>query len=165
MVASLPPEAQNANPSSNARSSAKAWVAFLRTGAGSRIHRMNPARAESACGRSTLLRQRELPLQRARLSRGNGWSPRTAVPMLFGAMTAKNSSIYLRMERRWPWMSHQWRLSGGNPQASVQSTARRPFLGCSPDGRRFLMAAPSSGSAAVQTPFTIVLNWQAALKK
>ena len=26
------------------------------------------------------------------------------------------------------------------------------------------MAAPSSGSAAVQTPFTIVLNWQAALE-
>jgi hypothetical protein len=32
-----------------------------------------------------------------------------------------------------------------------------------PDGQRFLLAAPAQQSA--QTPFTVVLNWQAGLKK
>ena len=37
------------------------------------------------------------------------------------------------------------------------------FWDATPDGKRFLMAAPSSGSAP--PPFSVVLNWQAALKK
>jgi hypothetical protein len=37
------------------------------------------------------------------------------------------------------------------------------FWDVSSDGKRFLMAAPSASSA--QQPFTVVLNWQAGLKK
>jgi eukaryotic-like serine/threonine-protein kinase len=39
------------------------------------------------------------------------------------------------------------------------------FWDVSPDGKRFLMAAPSETAASAQAPFTVVLNWQAALKK
>jgi eukaryotic-like serine/threonine-protein kinase len=39
------------------------------------------------------------------------------------------------------------------------------FWDVSADGKRFLMAAPSAESAAEQPKFTVVLNWQAGLKK
>jgi Tol biopolymer transport system component len=39
------------------------------------------------------------------------------------------------------------------------------FYDVSPDGQRFLMATPSATSAVAQSPFTVVLHWQAALKK
>ena len=35
----------------------------------------------------------------------------------------------------------------------------------SSDGKRFLMATPSPTSPAASPEFTVVLNWQAALKK
>jgi len=38
------------------------------------------------------------------------------------------------------------------------------FWDVAADGKRFLMAAPSGGSTAPQ-PFTVILNWQSALKK
>jgi eukaryotic-like serine/threonine-protein kinase len=39
------------------------------------------------------------------------------------------------------------------------------FWDVSPDGKRFVMAAPPSASAATQPSFAVVLNWQAGLKK
>jgi hypothetical protein len=33
------------------------------------------------------------------------------------------------------------------------------------DGQRFLVSAPAGGEAGTATPFTVVTNWQAALKK
>jgi hypothetical protein len=35
----------------------------------------------------------------------------------------------------------------------------------SSDGQRFLMNVPSAASAATQSKFTVVLNWQAALNR
>jgi eukaryotic-like serine/threonine-protein kinase len=39
------------------------------------------------------------------------------------------------------------------------------FWDVTSDGKRFMMAAPSETAAAAQAPFTVVLNWQSALKK
>jgi Tol biopolymer transport system component len=39
------------------------------------------------------------------------------------------------------------------------------FWDVSPDGQRFLMPAPSATSSAAPPKFTVVLNWQSALKK
>jgi hypothetical protein len=39
------------------------------------------------------------------------------------------------------------------------------FWDVSADGKRFLMAAPSAESSAASPKFTVVLNWQAALRK
>jgi eukaryotic-like serine/threonine-protein kinase len=39
------------------------------------------------------------------------------------------------------------------------------FWDVSADGKRFLMPAPSAASAAMRPKFTVVLNWQAALKQ
>ena len=35
----------------------------------------------------------------------------------------------------------------------------------SPDGQRFLVNLPASGEGAAAPPITVVLNWQAELKK
>ncbi len=56
-------------------------------------------------------------------------------------------------------------FQAGIPKALFKVPPGVLFWDVSPDGKRFLMAAPSGGSAAVQTPFTVVLNWQAGLKK
>jgi hypothetical protein len=39
------------------------------------------------------------------------------------------------------------------------------FWDVSPDGKRFIMAQPSAESARAASKFTVVLNWQSALKK
>jgi eukaryotic-like serine/threonine-protein kinase len=56
-------------------------------------------------------------------------------------------------------------FQAGIPKALFKVPAGVLFWDVSTDGRRFLMAAPSAASAAAQPPFTVVLNWQAALKK
>jgi hypothetical protein len=33
------------------------------------------------------------------------------------------------------------------------------------DGQRFMVNAPAGGEGAATSPFTVVTNWQAALKK
>ena len=39
------------------------------------------------------------------------------------------------------------------------------FWDVAPDGKRFVMAQPSPESAKAASKFTVVLNWQSALKK
>jgi eukaryotic-like serine/threonine-protein kinase len=39
------------------------------------------------------------------------------------------------------------------------------FWDVSPDGKRFIMAAPNDSPATAPSPFTVVLNWQSVLKK
>jgi len=39
------------------------------------------------------------------------------------------------------------------------------FWDVSPDGKRFILAQPSAASVSAASKFTVVLNWQAALKK
>jgi hypothetical protein len=56
-------------------------------------------------------------------------------------------------------------FQAGIPNPLFKVPAGVLFWDVSADGKRFLMAAPSGASAAVQPPFTVVLNWQAALKK
>ena len=58
-------------------------------------------------------------------------------------------------------------FQAGIPKALFKTPRGTLFWDVFPDGKRFLMAAPSaaSASAAAQPPFTVVLNWQAELKK
>ena len=56
-------------------------------------------------------------------------------------------------------------FQAGIPKPMFKVPAGVLFWDVSADGRRFLMAAPSGANAAAQLPFTVVLNWQAALKK
>jgi serine/threonine protein kinase/Tol biopolymer transport system component len=56
-------------------------------------------------------------------------------------------------------------FQAGIPKPLFKVPAGVLFWDVSADGKRFLMAAPSGASAAVQPPFTVVLNWQAGLKK
>jgi Tol biopolymer transport system component len=57
-------------------------------------------------------------------------------------------------------------FQAGVPKALFKVPRGVLFWDVSSDGKRFLMAAPSAtGGAVAQPPFTIVLNWQAALKK
>jgi len=51
----------------------------------------------------------------------------------------------------------------GTPKALFKVPTGVLFWDVSADGRRFIMTAPSAATA--QPPFTVVLNWQAALKK
>jgi len=53
----------------------------------------------------------------------------------------------------------------GIPKALFRVPPGVIFWDVSSDGKRFLMAVPSGTSASSQPPFTVVLNWQAALKK
>ena len=54
-------------------------------------------------------------------------------------------------------------FKAGTPKALFRLPPGVLFWDISPDGKRFLMAAPSGVTA--QSPFTIVLNWQSSLKK
>ena len=54
-------------------------------------------------------------------------------------------------------------FQAGIPKALFKAPPGVLFWDVSTDGKRFLMAAPSTASA--QPPFTVVLNWQAALNK
>ena len=56
-------------------------------------------------------------------------------------------------------------FQAGVPKALFKVPPGVLFWDVSADGKRFLMAAPSSASVVPQPPFTVVLNWQAALKK
>jgi hypothetical protein len=53
----------------------------------------------------------------------------------------------------------------GIPKVLFKVPAGVLFYDVSADAKRFLMAAPSTGSATSQSPFTVVLNWEGALKK
>jgi hypothetical protein len=51
-------------------------------------------------------------------------------------------------------------------EASNDLTRAGVILGTAADGKRFLIeVAPGQGQQAPQTPITVVLNWQADLKK
>jgi len=56
-------------------------------------------------------------------------------------------------------------FQAGIPKALFKVPRGELFWDVASDGNRFLMAAPSSASVGTQPPFTVVLNWQAALKK
>jgi eukaryotic-like serine/threonine-protein kinase len=56
-------------------------------------------------------------------------------------------------------------FQAGVPRALFKVPADVLFWDVSPDGKRFLMAAPSAASPGAQTPFTVVLNWPSLLKK
>jgi Tol biopolymer transport system component len=54
-------------------------------------------------------------------------------------------------------------FQAGVPKALFKVPSGVVYWDVAPDGKRFLMPAPSA--AGVATPFTVVLNWQAGLKK
>ncbi|HEY6904954.1 MAG TPA: hypothetical protein VI216_11650, partial [Candidatus Acidoferrales bacterium] len=54
-------------------------------------------------------------------------------------------------------------FQAGVPKPLFRVPAGLVFWDVSSDGKRFLLPAPSAATSA--TPFTVVLNWQAALKK
>ena len=56
-------------------------------------------------------------------------------------------------------------FQAGIPKALFKVPRGVLFWDVSADGKRFLMAASSATTAAAQPPFTVVLNWQAELKK
>jgi Tol biopolymer transport system component len=56
-------------------------------------------------------------------------------------------------------------LFQGPPLNYPFGVARPSQWGVTSDGKRFLMVAPSANDAAVQPKITVVLNWQAALKR
>lgn len=57
-------------------------------------------------------------------------------------------------------------FQAGVPEALFKVPTGVLFWDVSSDGKRFLMAAPSGGAIAnAPVPFTVVLNWQAGLKK
>jgi serine/threonine protein kinase/Tol biopolymer transport system component len=56
-------------------------------------------------------------------------------------------------------------FQAGVPKALFKVPAGVLFWDVSSDGKRFLMAAPSATSASSPPKFTVVLNWQAGLKK
>ena len=53
-------------------------------------------------------------------------------------------------------------FQAGIPRRLFQGLLLNPF-DVTADGKRFLVAQPEGSNA--QTPFTVVLNWQAGLKK
>jgi serine/threonine protein kinase len=53
----------------------------------------------------------------------------------------------------------------GVPKPLFKAPRGVEYWDVSADGKRFLMAAPSAATTAAQSSFTVVLNWQAALKK
>jgi Tol biopolymer transport system component len=56
-------------------------------------------------------------------------------------------------------------FQAGVPKALFKVPPGVLFWDVTPDGKRFLMAAPNAASAAAPSPFTVVLNWQSALRK
>jgi len=53
----------------------------------------------------------------------------------------------------------------GAPKAMFKAPPGVKFWDVAPDGKRFLMAAPSATKASAQAPFTVVLNWPSLLKE
>lgn len=59
-------------------------------------------------------------------------------------------------------------FQAGVPKALFKVPTGVVFWDATADGKRFLMAAPSATNQTAQpppAPYTVVLNWQAALKK
>jgi hypothetical protein len=56
-------------------------------------------------------------------------------------------------------------FKAGVPKRLFKVPAGIAFWDVSADGKRFVMAAPSAKTSTVQPKITVVLNWQAALKK
>jgi len=56
-------------------------------------------------------------------------------------------------------------FQAGVPKALFKVPAGVLWWDVSSDGKRFLMATPSAVGASAPPKFTVVLNWQAALKK
>jgi hypothetical protein len=56
-------------------------------------------------------------------------------------------------------------FQAGVPKPLFKVPAGVLFWDVTSDGKRFLMAAPSSAGVATPSPFIVVLNWQAGLKK
>ena len=56
-------------------------------------------------------------------------------------------------------------FQAGVPKALFKVPAGELFWDVSSDGKRFLMTVPSGTTASAPDKFTVVLNWQAALKK
>jgi Tol biopolymer transport system component len=56
-------------------------------------------------------------------------------------------------------------FQAGVPKPMFNVPAGVLFWDVSPDGKRFVMPAPAATNTATQPRFTMVLNWQAALKK
>jgi hypothetical protein len=56
-------------------------------------------------------------------------------------------------------------FQAGIPKALFKGPPGVIFWDVSSDGKRFLMAAPAGANSSAPAPFTVVLNWQAGLKK
>jgi eukaryotic-like serine/threonine-protein kinase len=56
-------------------------------------------------------------------------------------------------------------FEAGVPKSMFKVPTGVLFWDVSSDGKRFLMAAPSATNAGAPPKFTVVLNWQSALKK
>jgi len=56
-------------------------------------------------------------------------------------------------------------FQAGIPKALFKVPHGELYWDVSADGKRFMMAAPSGATSSAPAPFTVVLNWQAGLKK
>jgi hypothetical protein len=60
---------------------------------------------------------------------------------------------------------HQPGISGRDTQAVVYDAAERGGWDVTADGKRFLATVPPPSQQSAPTPITVVLNWEAGLKK
>jgi eukaryotic-like serine/threonine-protein kinase len=137
------------------------WADFHLTAVGSPTPPMNPVGTKFMCGRLILL----LPALSAGgksitekwlVSRDGGTAP----------LWRRDGKELFYLSPDETAMAVDINTSGlfqaGTPKALFKAPIGVVFWEVSSDGKRFLMPAPSSGA---KRPFTVVLNWQAGLKK
>src|SRR5579862_2261109 len=87
---------------------------------------------------------------------------------LFPRWSSDGKELFFRSYPGYAVMAVKMEFSGGTPQPTApvqlfQNTTRAQSWDVSKDGQRFLMAEPLDRGAA--TPITVVMNWEASLKK
>lgn len=95
-----------------------------------------------------------------RVSKDGGWNPlwRRDGKELFYLSSEGGTAMAVAVDASGTFQA-------GPPKALFKVPPGVLYWDVSADGQRFLMANPSTASSTTQPPFTVVLNWQATLKK
>ena len=137
------------------RSSRKSRGSFRPTHAGLLIRRTSQEGTRST----------SCPFRHRWAREASGWSRKAAAARLAGGVTAKNCFTFRPIEKSWLSMSPAARLFSpacpGRPLSPLLLRINPYSYDVTADGKRFLIVSAPANTP----PITVVLNWQAGLKK
>ena len=134
----------------------KSRVSSHLTGVGSRTSRMNPVATRSSSARSRPP-ARQARIESSAVSKGGGTSPRwrgDGKELFYLAPNGTITSVAFASDRGG---------AIGPARALFQAAGADTAWAVTRDGERFLLAVPAGH--ATPSPFSVVFNWQAAVKR